>query len=244
MNSLASKTIDILTSQNVVITYDLATVGNRFISNGLDLGLVYLLNLLRHSIGLGSGISESFFAECIILVWLYHLLIVIFFNGRSVGMRVTGIHVLKPGGGNVEFADLFLRWIVRPLDITFTVCALGVFLMLGSEKRQRLGDMLAGTAVVRNKHQIHFSLSDILAFHEKSDVQSVKYPAVKHLAEQDMLMVKNLLNNEAGYSLQVHRDLLYECRERMAELLGLTDTDEDPQYFLQSLVNDYIVLTR
>jgi len=240
---LASKHIDIITSQNVVITYDLADFGNRFLSNIIDLGLIYLFNYLRQILVL-AGIGEFFMVENIMLIWIYHLTIITFFKGRTVGMRALGLRIMKPMGGEVAFSDLFLRWIVRPLDITFTVGALGSFLMLGSEKRQRLGDMLAGTVVVRSKQSVHFSLADILSFHNKNTNSPIKYPMVRHFQETDMLFIKNLLQNQAGYSSRVHYEAIIDCALHMGKILQLESQPADNKAFLQQIVNDYIVLTR
>jgi uncharacterized RDD family membrane protein YckC len=228
----------------VVITYELASVLNRLISNGIDLIGVYLINYIRH-LADGSIIDpRSFVVEGIFLIWFYHLLVAIFFRGKTIGMRAMGLQPIKPAGGNVEFSDLFLRWITRPLDITLTCCALAVFLMLGSEKRQRLGDMLAGTVIVRKKHSIHFGLNDILAFHEKATTENIRYPEVRHMAESDMLLIKNLLHNQGSYSNSVHESAMAQCSARMADLLGLDYPPSDHKGFLQTLVNDYIILTR
>ncbi len=240
---MAIRNIDILTSQNVVISYELATLGNRLSSNFIDLLVVYGINFIRTELADG-GLNPSFMFLSILFIWAYHLVFAIFFRGNTLGMRAVGIKVMRPGGGNVEFSDLFLRWITRPLDITLSSGALAIFLILGSEKRQRLGDMLAGTVVVHKKHSMHFSLKDILMFHEKTNTEGVQYPGVRHIRESDMLVIKNLLNNQNDYSFAVHKKAMEACSDRMAELLGLDTKPQNTQVFLQTLVNDYIILTR
>lgn len=177
-------------------------------------------------------------------IWLYHLAFVVFFGGKTLGMRLTHIRIQKPDGTAVDFSELFLRWIMRPLDITLSVGALGVFLMLGSEKRQRLGDIFAGTVVIKEQAQLHFSLTDILRMHQKAPNTEVKYPLVKHLTEQDMLLVKNLLQNVSGHASQVHHNAIVDCAFKIGTLLQLQDRPNDHRGFLQQVVNDYISLTR
>jgi len=227
-----------------VITYELATVANRMVSNLLDTILVYVINFLVAQFGDGYSNPGYYMLSSIGFVWLYHLIVAIFFRGITAGMRATGLKPMKPGGGNVEFSDLFLRWVTRPLDITLSFGALGIFLMLGSEKRQRLGDMLAGTVIVHKRHSMHFSLRDIISFHEKTHTEDVKYPGVKYVKESDMLLIKNLLYNQAGYNRQTQEMALQECAGKMTELLNLDIQPADNRGFLQQLVNDYIVLTR
>jgi uncharacterized RDD family membrane protein YckC len=241
---MASKNIDIRTPQNVVVSFELATAANRVFGNFIDALIVTALHFWAVQNGWISVNPSIFLMRNPLFIWLYHLVFVAFFNGRTIGMRLFKIAIVNPGGGNVVFEDLFLRWIMRPLDITFTLGGLGFFMMLGSEKRQRLGDMLAGTVLVSMKHKVHFSLSDIVEFHEKNRSDVVNYPAVKYLLEADVLNIKNLIHNEQGYHTSVHQELIQQSALKLATLLGLQDVPENKIAFLQTVVNDYIVITR
>lgn len=191
-----------------------------------------------------SGFGPNYFLENIGLIWLYHLIFVVFFRGHTLGMRIVHIRIQKPDGSPVVFSELFLRWIMRPLDITLSVGALGLFMMMGSEKRQRLGDVYAGTVVVKERPQLHFSLSDIERMHANKPTDEIKYPMARHLKEEDMLLVKNLIQNTSGHSSEVHYSAIVDCAFAIGSLLRIENRSANHKEFLQQVVNDYIQLTR
>jgi len=242
---VASKNVDITTSQNVLVSYELASVFQRIIAGFIDSVLVLVLNLLRWAI-FPTSVSNpaSFFSIYIFLVWLYQLAIIVFFKGRSVGMRIMGIRIISLNGETLEFSDYFLRWIVRPLDITLSFCAVGIFSMLATEKRQRLGDMLAGTSVVKLNPNSNFTLRDIMAFHQSTKPENVKYPSVKYIEETHMLFIKNLLQNTESYSQDINDKAIDQATKKLCELLKIETIPTDKRAFLNQLVNDYIVMTR
>jgi uncharacterized RDD family membrane protein YckC len=242
---LASKTIEISTALNVTVTYELGTVLQRVLAGLLDSVFVWVFNLLRWLIWPPNTIDPAYIIGMgLFFIWVYQLFIIVFFKGRSAGMRIMGIRIMGLDGKNLEFSDYFLRWIMRPIDITISFCAVGIFSMLSTEKRQRLGDILAGTAVVKQKPISHFTLKDILSFHQNTGTAAVKYPQVRFVDEANMLFVKNLLQNQAGYSLEVHKNALDMAADNLCKLLQLDEKPFDARSFLNQLVNDYIVLTR
>ena len=72
-----------------------------------------------------------------------------FFGGRTLGKRLTGIRVVRIGGGApVGIWRATLRSVMRFVDGLPLLYLLGWFVAVCSEDRRRLGDLLAGTAVV------------------------------------------------------------------------------------------------
>jgi uncharacterized RDD family membrane protein YckC len=70
-------------------------------------------------------------------------------NGQTVGMQVMGLRVISRDGGAASFAQLVLRSI---LLVLFTPLSLlvGIITMMFSRYRQRVGDHIAKTLVVRS----------------------------------------------------------------------------------------------
>jgi len=70
-------------------------------------------------------------------------------NGQTVGMRVMGLRILSRDGGPATFAQLVIRSI---LLVLFTPLSLlvGIITMMFSRYRQRVGDHMAKTLVVRS----------------------------------------------------------------------------------------------
>lgn len=225
------------------MSYELASVMQRILATLIDSVMVLTLYIVVVSI----GNFESEVADLSLgfaWIWLYQLACIVIFNGRSLGQRFMNLRIVSMNGEALEFSDYFLRWIMRPLDITLSAGMVGIFAMLGTERRQRLGDLLAGTTVISEKPSVHFALEDIVAFHEKNDSNLVRYPGVKHVDEADILMLKNLLANNNQFAESVHREALDIAAQKLAAMLGLKSVEEDSTAFLQQLVSDYIILTR
>jgi uncharacterized RDD family membrane protein YckC len=74
-------------------------------------------------------------------------------NGQTLGMRLLGLRVISKRGGPASMAQLTIRWICLILDAIpyswpFTGLV-GFIVILCSRDRQRIGDHLARTVVVR-----------------------------------------------------------------------------------------------
>ena len=70
-------------------------------------------------------------------------------NGQTVGKMALRIKVVKLDGSTPTFAAYFLRWLLETVD--FLITGLGVVFIILTKKGQRVGDLLAGTTVVKIK---------------------------------------------------------------------------------------------
>jgi len=73
-------------------------------------------------------------------------------NGQTPGKRVAGVRVIRDGGGPVDFTSACIRWVLSLIDcqpgLTYF---LGGTVILMTPRRQRLGDLAAGTLVIRER---------------------------------------------------------------------------------------------
>lgn len=69
-------------------------------------------------------------------------------DGQTVGKKATGIKVVKEDGGECTVGAAVLRNVFDLIDGLFYYL-IGFLVMAFSDKRQRIGDRLAGTMVVR-----------------------------------------------------------------------------------------------
>jgi len=74
-------------------------------------------------------------------------------DGQTLGMRLLGLRVISKRGGPASMAQLTIRWIclifdALPYSWPFTGLV-GFIVILCSRDRQRIGDHLARTVVVR-----------------------------------------------------------------------------------------------
>ncbi|WP_406286691.1 RDD family protein [Embleya sp. NBC_00896] len=88
-------------------------------------------------------------AAAAILLW-YWVLRPAEHDGRTWGMQLFGIRVVDVSGGRASRRQLGVRWLLLVVD-AFALGAVGLTAVLTSERRQRVGDRVARTLVVRGR---------------------------------------------------------------------------------------------
>ena len=82
----------------------------------------------------------------------YFVVCEMLWSGRSVGKRAAGTRVVRVGGGPVGFWSSLLRNAVRLVDMfPAPLYLVGSVLVLATPRNQRLGDLLGGTVVIRDR---------------------------------------------------------------------------------------------
>jgi uncharacterized RDD family membrane protein YckC len=88
------------------------------------------------------------FAVINAIIWLLYFTYFEGTSGQTPGKRAMGIKVTKENGSKAMFGDALVRTILRLIDgIVFYI--LGLIIILVTKKKQRLGDILARTIVVK-----------------------------------------------------------------------------------------------
>ena len=157
----------------------LAGIGSRFIAIVVDyliwgaaffiLGMLALIILpALHFFG---GVSANWAAGIFFLIlflvhWGYFALFEAFDNGRTPGKIVAKIRVIHQSGRGINFVEALGRNLVRFVDYLPGFYGVGIVAMFLSKRHQRLGDMVAGTLVVRDRDvdQPHWSESAARTF--------------------------------------------------------------------------------
>ena len=141
----------------------LAGIGSRFIALLVDTliwaaGLL-LLGLMFWAVSPAveafSQISYQWqvaiwFFVLFLLNWGYFTLFEALCNGRTPGKRVAKIRVIQCSGRPIGFFESLARNLVRYVDQIPFFYAVGVIVMFATRQHQRLGDLAAGTLVVRD----------------------------------------------------------------------------------------------
>lgn len=251
------KTISIRTSQNVTIEYELPSTVQRIIAWIIDLAILILTNTIlyllfswfTYAVG-WSDMAYTLFSFLVILpIWFfYSLFCEIIFNGQSIGKRAMGIRVVKLNGDIPSLSDYFMRWAFRMVDIMFSSGALAVLLITGTEKGQRLGDILAGTTVIKVKSTQHVNMKELLNIRSYKNYEPT-YEQVTVFSEEDMLAIKTILNRANRFPKQTETtQLLQKTAFIAAKKMDISqDKFSNPQQtkqFLHTILQDYIVLTR
>ena len=246
------KTIEIRTTQNVTIEYELATLWERFLAFLIDALVVFViyvllsflvLNSLSDQFGESMWVLSIVVALPMILFIFYQLLSEVLANGQSWGKKAMGIKVVRLDGQEPGLSDYLLRAVFHFVDTFLSLTSLAALFISASEQRQRLGDMTANTSVVRIKFSLRFRLEDILKINSLQDYEPA-YPEVKRLSEKDMLLIKNIISRYRKYQNDAHREVVDQLVARLRDQLDIAEIPQDKIGFLKTLIRDYIVLTR
>lgn len=99
--------------------------------------------------GLATGSSGAIYLGVLIGVFGYFIVLE-GLTGQTLGKMAFGVIVVKSDGSAIGFGDAAIRNILRLIDGILTY-AVGLVVMLLSDRRQRVGDHAAGTVVVRKR---------------------------------------------------------------------------------------------
>jgi uncharacterized RDD family membrane protein YckC len=157
--------LNIDTPELVAIEMPLAGIGSRFIAilidylicGGFLLLMVIVAAIVIPALHLFSNVSANwaagiFFLIIFLLQWGYFSLFEAFNSGRTPGKHAAKIRVIHQSGRGINFLESLARNLVRAIDWFPSFYAVGVIAMFASKRHQRLGDMVAGTLVVRDRN--------------------------------------------------------------------------------------------
>jgi uncharacterized RDD family membrane protein YckC len=84
-----------------------------------------------------------------VIEWGYFLFFELAMGGRSLGKRALGLRVLRDGGRPLGLRESLVRNALRVVDMLPANYLVGLVAMVVSPEGKRLGDIAAGTVVVR-----------------------------------------------------------------------------------------------
>jgi uncharacterized RDD family membrane protein YckC len=244
------KTILIQTTQHVGIEYRLAGLGERIAAFFIDLfGFVftYLSLFLLFNYLLEPDLTDIpdqvfFVFVPMALYILYHFLSESLWSGQTLGKKLLRLRVLRVDGEDPTNADHLIRAIFQLPDNLFSLGVASVVLISGTEKSQRLGDMVAHTTVIKTTGTLPYSLQDILSI-ASDEAYEVRYPEVRRFTDADLLTVKESLYRQGRYRNAAHADIVTQLARQLQTQMDI-ETDQPPREFLERVLRDYVYLTR
>ncbi len=159
--------LELETPEQVMLDYEIAGVGSRVLAALADWVVVLTMVLATVlTIGLFRGHSRWAAALAIAVIygilWGYFTLFEGLWQGQTPGKRWLGIRVIRDTGHGITLSDAAARNLLLPIDVMGMV---GVILIAVHPKGRRLGDLIAGTVVVRDRPMM---LPTPAAPHERS----------------------------------------------------------------------------
>ncbi|MDR1223503.1 MAG: RDD family protein [Tannerella sp.] len=228
----------IITSQYVQIDQTPAGIGERIFARMLDylimfiytVGMAYLIDstslyrLFRNAYG------ELWVLVLFFPVLFYSFLWEILNRGRSPGKMAFCIRVVMRDGTTPMIGAYFMRWMLLLMD---TWAWIGIIVILLNKNNQRLGDLAAGTVVIKEKdyHRIHVSLDE---FNYLSRGYHPVFPQAENLSLEQVNTI-----NETLARVDAHRpQRLAMLSVKVKDFLRITPALDD-ETFLRTLTRDY-----
>jgi uncharacterized RDD family membrane protein YckC len=244
------KTIEITTTQNVTIEYELAAVRERALAWLIDVFVVAFGYLLVFQLfSLVDWTNDSGWMRLVVILpflvyFLYNAGLEIWNNGQTIGKKFLNIKVVRLDGKDPEWSDLLLRSVLHLVDSIFSGGLIGIVLIKTTPHGQRLGDMAAHTSVIKIFNgSYQYRLEAILNISSLANYEP-KFPQARNLSEQDVIVIKRVLDRQRRYPNKANTDAIEDLVTRLMPLLEVTLRPYDRQAFLRTVMMDYIVLTR
>jgi uncharacterized RDD family membrane protein YckC len=228
----------IATPEGVEVELTLAGIGSRVIAGTIDLIIEILLlvalAILLHFLGsIGAAVYASLsFAT----IFFYDVLFEVLGGGKTPGKRWTGLRVVRGGGRPVTFVRSSLRNILRLIDILPIAYTIGMTAIFITRRNQRIGDLAAGTYVLRDRHGDHGrGQAPTTAAPADIDIGPAADWDVSAVSNADVATVRAFLERRASLDPRARRELAAELATRLRPRVGGAGERGD-EHFLELLV--------
>lgn len=150
----------IVTPEAVVLEFETAGMASRMLAALLDSAIQFLalLGILLASFGLTEagvevgGLGNAFlYLVVFLLLFAYPAGFETLWRGRTPGKAALGLRVVTVEGGPIRFRHAAIRAILGLIDKYVFSAVPGVLALLLTRRNQRLGDLVAGTIVLRER---------------------------------------------------------------------------------------------
>lgn len=137
--------------------YELAGLGSRALAAAIDSIILVVLLLAVFFVAAALNNAAAFMAGMFmilvpfLLLWGYFTLFEGLQHGQTPGKRLTGLRVIRDTGHPITMREAVARNILRIADFLPPPYLLGIVLIAVHPKAKRLGDLVAGTVVVRDR---------------------------------------------------------------------------------------------
>jgi len=221
----------VTTPERVSFDYQLAGPGSRFLAQLIDfpLQVLALILVILGAVAIGALTGNGNLAEVLgvafafLTVWGYYPVIETLWGGQTLGKHVFGLRVVGDRGEPIGWVQALVRNLVRLVDFMPGFYGIGVVVLFLNGRGKRLGDLAAGTVVVRERGGV--SLARLVA---RSELGEQRYgaglpPGAPEVSPQERTALRQLDPELRAFveSYAVRRPLLAPWRRaQLAQRAG------------------------
>jgi len=204
----------IATPEGVEVELTLAGVGSRFIAGATDFAiqivLIVALSIVLRQFG-DAGFA-IFTSAAFALIFFYDVLFEVLAGGRTPGKRATGLRVVASGGRPITLGRSAARNVMRVIDILPGFYAVGMVAIFATARNQRIGDLVAGTHVVRDRHGDRPGPAAALS---RIDPGPARTWDVSAVSADDLAAVRAFLERRDALRLEARNSIAAELASRL-----------------------------
>jgi uncharacterized RDD family membrane protein YckC len=234
--------VSVRTPESIAFSYELAGLGSRFLAVTVDMLIqsVILIAIFwgitlvashapphirtSRDYGAPESVAIAFIVALVFIVYFgYFIAFETLWNGQTPGKKLLGIRVVRDGGFPIDFAASAIRNLIRVGEVALGAYALSAVASIMSSENKRLGDLAAGTIVVRDARTA--TLAAIRAASAQTPtVRSALITAEEHALIDRFVARRNTLAPDARRRIAM--DLAKRVRSRVSyDLQNLSDED-------------------
>lgn len=233
------ETIRIRTTQNVDVEYEVAGLGDRILARLIDyviaIAAFVFIGLVFTFAGraMMDGLDIALFVITVAVAFVfYDLICELTMNGQSVGKRLMKIRVISLDGSRPSLGQYLMRWVMRIVDFTLTSWLCATIAVAVSEKKQRIGDMVANTTLIKTQPKTQpTDFNEVVIQDEYVPV----FAEATQLTDQDINLIYDVMK---AYHSNGNVDLITSLAGKIKGRLHI-DTRLDDFNFLKTIVKDY-----
>ncbi len=230
------KTISIDTPEGVTIDLTLAGLGSRFIAQLLDTlikgGALLALLALSAAVNANGTATQALLVMLVFAAFfIYDIVFETIWAGRTPGKRATGIRVVTQDGGPAGFFRSAVRNLLRAVDVLPGPYAVGALSILLTRRDQRLGDVAAGTLVVRERT----ARLDVPLPSSLTVVVPPGFDATA-IGDDHLSLARQFLARRSGLADQTRHRLAFQVAAVLRPLVGPSGATLSDEHLIEAVV--------
>ena len=235
MSAGVQETLRIATPEGVSLELPLAGLGSRFVALLVDFvlqGLAFTLLIVVLVVADAGGYAATAIVAVAVfaLLFAYPVAFELGAGGRTPGKRWSNLRVVCDDGSPVTFRGSALRNVLRLVDILPALYLVGTIAIFATRNNQRLGDLAAGTLVVREPRE-----AAVVAHAPVEVAEPGELPAwdVSGLREAELVALRRFLERRDALDAAPRNLLARDLAKRLRPSVGGVGGDLPPERFLE-----------
>lgn len=233
--------IEVTTPEGVQVTVSVAGVGARFLARLLDtliqFGAIIALLIVAGVLGDNGFVVAFLVVGFSTVLFGYDLIFEPLMNGRTPGKAAAGIRVVDRDGAPVPFLRSAVRNVVRLVDFLPFAYGAGLVTMIATQHAQRLGDLAAGTLVVRDRSTREIEMRA----RSSHATPTVPLVAVIHwdvtlVTAQDLATIRHFLDRRISLPAAARSHLANSLASSIAARVNGPTPELHPEYVLEGII--------